>query len=483
MLPIFIQELISKLPAGIGQRLQPILAALLELLAKKDARIKELEDQIAKNSGNSSKPPSTDGLNKPKPKSPNSGKSKDRKAGGQPKHKGTTLEMTAHPDHIVAHPVDSCKNCQGDLSAQASESIIRHQVVDVPMVKMEFTEHQAEVKTCTCGCVNTGEFPAHASRYIQYGPTIKGLTVYLQDYQLLPYERTAQLISDLYGHRLSTGSLYNFSKKAYEQLEDFEERLKKLLCGILVAGFDETGFRVNKVRMWLHSCSTALHAYYTVHNKRGYEAMQAAEILPHFKGTAVHDFWKPYLKYDCEHSLCNAHMLRELQFISERFQQSWADDMASLLCKMKTAKKKAISKGKTALSARTIRKYQKQYDKIIQQGLDANPFEPPKEKKRGPNKKTKPRNLLERLRDYRKEYLRFFTDFYIPFDNNFSERDIRMMKVKQKVSGCFRSLNGAQHFARIRSYIVTTRKQKLDVFQAICNLFKDNTFYEKLIAC
>jgi len=483
MFPVFIQELLSKLPPSIHRKVQPILDALLELLSKKDARIKELEDQIAKNSGNSSKPPSTDGTNKPKPKSQSSGKPKDRKPGGQPKHKGTTLEMTDNPDHIVPHTVDSCKNCQLDLSGQASEGTICHQVVDLPIVKMEVTEHQAEIKTCPCGCVNTAEFPAHATRYIQYGPNIKGFTVYLQDYQLLPYERTAQLVVDLFGHRLSTGTLYNFSKRAYDKLEDFEEQLKMLLCGVLVAGFDETGFRINKVRMWLHSCSTELHAYYTVHKKRGYEAMQAAEVLPYFKGTAVHDFWKPYFKYDCEHSLCNAHMLRELNFISERFQQSWADDMATLLCKMKAAKEKAILNGKTALSAVTIYKYQKQYDKIIRQGLDANPFEPPKEKKRGPDKKTKPRNLIERLRDFRKEYLKFFTDFKVPFDNNFSERDIRMMKVKQKVSGCFRSLNGAEHFARIRSYIVTARKQKLDVFEALRNLFTDNTFYKQLITC
>lgn len=457
MLPTFIQELLSKLPSGIRQRVQPILDALLGLLIQKDARIKELEDQIAKNSSNSSKPPSTDGSNKPNPKSQRSNP-KNRKPGGQPKHQGSTLEMTDNPDHIVPHTVDSCKNCERDLREQAAEGMIRHQVVDIPIIKMEVTEHQGEIKTCTCGCVNTAELPAHANHYIQYGPNIKGLTVYLQDYQLLPYERTAQLVEDLFGHRLSTGTLYNVSKKAYDKLEDFEEQLKKLLCGVLVAGFDETGFRINKVRMWLHSCSTELHAYYAVHKKRGYEAMQAAEVLPDFKGIAVHDFWKPYFKYDCEHSLCNAHMLRELKFISERFEQSWADDMATLLCKMKEAKQRAISKGKTALSAVTINKYQKQYDKIIQQGLDANPFEPPKAKKRGRTAKTKPRNLIERLRDYRKEYLRFFIDFKVPFDNNFSERDIRMMKVKQKVSGCFRSLNGAEHFALIRFYIVTTRK-------------------------
>lgn len=483
MLPPFIEDILSKLPLSIRQVIQPLLDALLDLLVQKDARIKELEDQLSKNSGNSSKPPSSDGLNKPSPKSSTSGKPKDRKAGGQPKHQGTTLEMSDNPAHIVAHTVDKCKNCQRDLSAQTSEGSVRRQVVDIPIVKMEVTEHQAEVKTCTCGCVNTAGFPTHAPRYVQYGPNIKGFTVYLQDYQLLPYERTAQLVEDLYGHRLSTGSLYNFSQKAYEQLEDFEAQLKTLLCGVLVAGFDETGFRINKVRMWLHSCSTALHAYYTVHRKRGFEAMQAAEVLPHFKGTAIHDFWKSYFKYDCEHGLCNAHMLRELRFISERFEQAWADDMAALLCKMKDTKEKAISKGKSVLSISTIRKYQKQYDIIIQQGLNANPFEPPKEKKRGPTKKTKARNLVERLRDYKKEYLRFFTDFNIPFDNNFSERDIRMMKVKQKVSGCFRSLNGAQHFARIRSYIVTTRKQKLHVFDAIRNLFTDSTFYKQLVQC
>ena len=478
MLPEKIQAQLSKLPVGIQQLFQLVIDFFRQSLAKKDARIKELEDQIAKNSSNSSKPPSTD-KNKPNPKSlrPKTNK----KPGGQKGHKGSTLEMTASPDHIEQHKVTSCTNCQKDLTLQAIDKIIRRQVVDIPPIKMETTEHQVEVKTCTCGCVNTAIFPVNVNRYVQYGPRIKGLIVYLQNYQLLPSERTSQLIEDLFEHRLSTGTLYNTCQQAFNKLGDFEEQLKLVLSAALVAGFDETGFRVHKTRMWLHSCSTELYAYYTVHRKRGYQAMQAAGVLSNFKGTAIHDFWKSYFKYTCKHGLCNAHMLRDLCFITERFDQTWSEQMSKLLCKMKAAKDKAILKGKKAFSKATINRYRKEFDKIIQQGLDANPFEPPKIKKRGRVAKSKPRNLVERLQNYVDEYLLFFTDFNVPFDNNFSERDIRMMKVKQKISGCFRSLDGAKYFARIRSYIVTARKQNVNAFDALCNLFMDNTIPNSLI--
>ena len=371
--------------------------------------------------------------------------------------------------------MEFCTCCQKDLRAQEAEAVERRQVYDLPPLELIITEHQAEVKTCSCGHVNKADFPSQANHYVQYGPNIKSLLVYLQDYQLLPYERTKELVQDIFGHQLSTGTLYNMRQYAFNQLATFEDRLKALLTVAVVAGFDETGIRIMAQRLWLHSCSTNHHAYYEVHTKRGQEAMDDIGILPKFKGIAIHDFWKSYYHYACEHGLCNAHLLRDLIFVNERYEQQWAEDLIGLLLKMKAAKERAIAQGKSALSPATLTRYRRLYDAIVQKGLKANPFKPPPKSKRGRHKKTKPRNLVERFRDYPDDILRFFYDFKVPFDNNFSERDIRMMKVKQKISGCFRSWNGAKFFTRIRSFIVTARKQNVNVFNALRNLFMDNS--------
>jgi len=301
------------------------------------------------------------------------------------------------------------------------------------------------------------------------------MMVYLQDYQLLPYGRCKELVKDFFNHNLSTGTLYNIGHTAYEQLSPFKDRLKELLTYCEVVGFDETGCNIAGKNAWLHSYSTTKHAYYEVHSRRGQQAMNDIGILPDFNGIAVHDFWKSYYQFCCQHALCNAHLLRDLIFIKERFKQTWSQDLLSLLLKMKAAKEKAVANGKTAFCKATIKNYKTQYLKIIQQGFQKNPFKPPPKKSRGRYKKSPPRNLLERLNDFQDDVLRFFLDFKVPFDNNFSERDIRMMKVKQKISGCFRSIIGAKIFARIRAYIMTARKQNVNPLKALTNLFIDNT--------
>ncbi len=436
-------------------------------------RIKELEDQISKNSRNSSKPPSTDGVDKPSPKSLR--KKSGRPIGGQKGHKGTNLKMVATPDTVQRHNVKVCACCQKSLKRRDVMYIERRQVYDIPPLEMKITEHQAEIKRCTCGHINRADFPNGVNHHVQYGPNIKGLLVYMQDYQLLPYERTKEFVEDLLGHQLSAGTLYNVRSNAFDQLATFEDRLKAVLTAAVVAGFDETGIRVTTQCMWLHSCSTAQHAYYQAHTKRGEEAMNEIGILPVFKGTAVHDFWKSYFQYGCKHGLCNAHLLRELIFIKERFGQDWADELIALLLKMKAAKEKAMDKGKQSLSEATLKRYRSLYDTLVNKGLNANPHTTPPKKKRGRDKKSKPRNLIERFRDYANDILRFLYDFKVPFDNNFSERDLRMMKVKQKISGCFRSFDGAKFFARIRSFIITARKQNVSAFNALKNLFTDNS--------
>jgi transposase len=472
MLPEQLQQAIKKLPEESRLVIEAIVVFYESKVQQLEGRIKELEDQLCKNSRNSSKPPSSDEFDKPLPKSLR--EKTGRKAGGQKGHDGTNLKMVASPDVEERYKVEVCACCQRNLRWQKADSIERRQVYDLPPLELSITEHQVEVKRCSCGHVNRADFPAGVKHYVQYGSNIKSLLVYMQDYQLLPYERTKEFVQDIFGHQLSTGTLHNIRQYAFDQLATFEERLKALLTMAVVAGFDETGIRIMARRMWLHSCSTARHAYYEAHAKRGQEAMDDIGILPHFAGVAIHDFWKSYYQYGREHGLCNAHLLRELIFIKERFKQTWADELQALLLKMKAAKEKAIDKGKLFLSKATLKRYRSRYDVLVQKGLKANPYHPPPEKKRGRKKKAKPRNLIERFRDYAADILRFFYDFKVPFDNNFSERDIRMMKVKQKISGCFRSFDGAKFFARIRSFIVTTRKQNVNVFKALKNLFMDN---------
>jgi transposase len=471
MLPQEIQDLIRTLPAE-GQAVVKAVAMIYESkIHKLEARIKELEDQISKNSRNSSKPPSTDSFFKP----PKSLRKKSCKGqGGQKGHQGGTLKMVECPDEIKYHIVNCCECCQKKLKDQKADRIERRQIYDIPPLKIKITEHRSEVKTCSCGHTNKS-FPIGVNHPVGYGPKIKSLLVYLQNYQLLPYERTTELVGDLFNHTLSKGTLFNIGQCAYDRLGVFENRLKELLTCCLVAGFDETGFRVMAQRLWLHSCSTPGHAYYEVHPKRGAGAMNDINILPNFKGVAVHDFWRSYYEYQCKHSLCNAHLLRDLIFIKERFKQAWADELINLLLKMKLAKEKAIEKNKSSLAKATIKKYKEQYDLIIKKGLKENPFKPPNQRTAGRPKKTPARNLLERLENYAADILRFLFDFNVPFDNNFSESDIRMMKVKQKISGCFRSLQGAKIFTRIRSFIVTARKQNINVFYALNNLFDHNS--------
>lgn len=482
MLPQEIQDLIKTLPEESQVVVQAIALIYESKFQKLEARIKELEDQLSKTSKNSSKPPSSDGYKKPLPKSLR--QKTGRKAGGQKGHSGHNLKMTKTPDHQVVHKVECCAFCQKDLSAEKATDHLVRQVYDIPPLRMEVTQHQIEIKKCSCGFTNKGVFPTDVPHYVQYGSNIKTLLTYLQDYQLLPYSRSAQLVDDLFEHKISQATLYNIGKSAFEHLAEFELDLELFLCAAPLAGFDETGLRVLANLHWLHSCSTDHCVHYQVHEKRGSQAMDEIGILPKFKGIAVHDFWKSYYRYGCEHALCNAHILRELIFIKERFEQDWAQDLIDLLLKMKQAKQKALLQSKEGLSQATLKKYRKAYNDIIQRGLADNPLSnsPPVKGKRGRKPKSKPRNLVERLDEFAEDVLRFFYDFKVPFDNNFSERDLRMMKVKLKISGCFRSLNGAKYFARIRSYITTARKQGINAFQAIRSLFTDNVIPQNLIS-
>lgn len=454
---------------------ETVIRVLLEMDARINAleeRVKTLESQIAKNSSNSSKPPSTDGYTKPAPKSQRP--ASERPAGGQNGHSGHTLRRVAKPDRIITHTVKQCAGCGHDLSGQKSTAVEKRQVFDLPPIKVEVTEHQAETKVCPrCGQVNQADFPKEVNAPTQYGQRLKAVAVYLKDYQLLPYQRTAELLADLFGCSLSEGTLARFTQQCSGLLQKTVAQIKDIVRKAPVAGFDETGCSVNDRLHWLHVACTPSATYYEIHPKRGALAMDALGILPDFTGRAIHDFWKPYFTYSCAHGLCNAHHLRELTFIYEQDSQLWAKEMMDLLVEIKNAVDECRQRNEP-LPENQRRTFESRYQQLLDIGYLVNPL-PEKTDggsgKRGKHRKSKAGNLLERLDLHRREVLAFMSDFRVPFDNNQSERDLRMMKVQQKISGAFRSLNGAQAFCRIRSYLSTARKNAAPILDAIAQVF------------
>ena len=312
----------------------------------------------------------------------------------------------------------------------------------------------------------------------QRAGAVKAAAVYLKNYQYLPYERTCELLEDLFGCPMSEGTLANFISQCNDRVEEPLDQIKELIEQALVAHFDETGSRVEGKLRWLHSASTSTATYYDIHRKRGSEAFDTIGILPDFMGRAIHDFWKPYFGYSCLHGLCNAHHLRELLFVHEQYQQDWADLMIDCLLDIKDAVDQA-KPSTDHLPERQIRAFEARYQKILDEGYAQNPLPPQPakaKKKRGRPKKTKPRNLLERLDHHRNQAPAFIYDFNVPFDNNLAERDLRMMKVQQKISGTFRTEQGAKAFCRIRSYISTARKNALGAMDALARLFSGTPF-------
>lgn len=439
-------------------------------------RVQTLEEQVAKDSHNSHKPPSSDGLAKPKPKSlrPKS----ERPTGGQPGHPGHTLRMAEKPDRIVPHRVERCSGCGRSLAGQDPDRVERRQVHDLPEPKLEVTEHQAEVKTCPCGCVNRATFPPEAAAPVQYGPRVKSVAVYLGEYQLLPFDRLAEIMRDLFAcETFSEGTLANFKADCSRRLEPVEAAIRDLATAAPVAGFDETGVRATGSLHWLHTVSTRLLTWYYAHKRRGAEAMDAAGILSEYRGRAVHDFWKSYFDYDCNHALCNGHLLRELIFLWEEQSQKWAKAMIDHLLAIKEAVATASATGLLALPPTDQERFLKDYERIVQAGYAQNPvatLHGPK--RRGRRKQSKARNLLDRFRDHPDSVLAFMRDFAVPFDNNQSERDLRMMKLRQKISGTFRSFQALVNFCRIRGYVSTARKNGLNALDALQRVFRDNPF-------
>lgn len=421
-----------------------------------EAKLKKYENP--KNSGNSSIPPSQDPFRKTKSLR---GKSK-RKPGGQKGRKGKKLEMSSTPDKVVLHDITNC-DCCGQTLSNEPQGFDSRQVFDLPPIKMFVTEHRRSKKTCRhCGSQNKASFPEGLVQPAQYGDNLKALCAYLQNYQMLPYARCSEFIEDLTGHPIATGSLSNFQRQCFELLVPYEEEAKRQLLKAPVLHADETGVRLNGKNQWVHVLSNSTVSFFAHHPKRGKEAMDDIGLLEKYKGILVHDRFASYFSYKCEHSLCNAHILRELSYVEEAFEAPWAKEIEKLLVRANT-KKGRDANLKTSYYTRVFNKYTSLVRPVIKNYNKKF-------------KKTNEQRLAFALEKHKYLFLKFIKQPEVPFDNNQAERDLRMIKVKQKISGCFRSQTHASYFASIRGYISTLKKNDQNVLEKIKSVFLEKPF-------
>jgi transposase len=468
-------ERIAELEAIVAQQREQIVVLL--------ARVQDLEARLAKDSHNSGKPPSSDGLRR---KTKSLRQKSGKKPGGQLGHAGETLHLVATPDEVVEHRPAVCAHCQTPLTEGEAAPVVlyeRRQVHELPPgVRLVVREHRAlHVRCPACAYVSVGAFPAEAPSRAQYGSHVRALAVYLVEQQHLPLGRVQQVLADLLGMRLARGTLVGWVQQAARVLEPVERHIKTALSAAPVLHHDETGVRRVGKLAWAHVTSTSRLTHYAIHTKRGQEAMDAIGILPIYRGVSVHDGWDSYSVYTtCRHALCNVHHLRELTFLEEQYHQAWAADLKALLREMKTATDQARSQGQFHLAAAARADFLQRYQALLDAGLAANPPPPDEERRpgqRGRLKQTPARNLLERFLLQRDEVLAFLDDLAIPFDNNQAERDLRDLKVQQKVSGCFRSDWGADAYATIRGYLATLRKQGTALLAALDAVFAGQPLY------
>jgi transposase len=451
-----------------------IIVLMWVLIASMKGLQTHLQAALNLDSHNSSKPPSSDGYDKPAPKSQRT--RSGRKSGGQPGHKGSTLRKVDNPDHTVPVPTVRrcpCGKCLTEANVIKTES---RQVFDVPEPQpLEVTEYVGDVMQCDdCGMIHRPQFPGDVSQPVQYGPVVQALVAYLNRRQTEPYGRTQETMRDIFRVELSQGTIKNILARGHEVLcEDFTPHAKGALIASPVVGFDETGMRYMKESHWLHVASTETITIFHFDKNRGNEAMERMGILPHFKGTAVHDGLPAYHTYEqCAHALCNSHHLRELIFAKEEYEQAWAHKMITFLCKVNAAVNEAKVQGKNSLPPETLQSFSKQYSRILSAGAKELPRLPaPPPGKRGRPKRHKIENLYNRFVAHKDAVLAFMFNFAVPFTNNMREQDIRGAKIKQKVSGCFRSFLGGEMFASFGGYLSTARKQGHRAFRALTALY------------
>jgi hypothetical protein len=454
-------EVLAALVVSLRQELTDARAEL----AQARERIAELEARLRQNPRNSSRPPSSEGLAKPAPRSLR--KNSGRKPGGQDGHKGTTLAQVLRPDRQVRHEPGCCGRCGAGLAGRPVTAVERRQVFDLPPVRAEVTEHQLIERECGCGQRTRAAAPAGAEAPAQYGPRTAAVIVNQHAGQFLSQDRTPLALAELFGIPCSSGTVAALTARAAGHLEEFTGRVREQIAASEAAGFDETGFRVAGRLAWVHCARTGRYTLLTVHSKRGRQAIEAMGVLPRFTGVAVHDAWAPYDTYTApDHQLCCAHAQRELQAVTDAAPQGqwcWAAQAAEALTAMQDLVRQAIGQDRDAVDPEALAAQVRLFRSAVLAGAGLTAA------RSGPLMK-KHHALARRLRDRQDDYLRFTTDFRAPPDNNGAERDIRMAKLKQKVSGCLRTMAGARQFCAIRSYLSTAAKHGLGLFDALVML-------------
>lgn len=461
------------------QRVEGKLAHEQCLNCELKRRLAELGALVGKDSHNSSLPPSSDppGVRRTRSLRRRMG----RKAGGQAGHRGSTRQPESCPDEVVTHVPVECHACGAPLDSVEATRVARRQLIEVPPIRLHVTEHRGETRRCaSCGAETKAPFPAHVTAPVCYGPGLRARAAYLHKYQLLPVARTSEALSDLFGCAVSPGTVDRMTAECAEALSDAEAGIKDAVTAAPVIGADETGLRVAGQSHWMHVARTDHLTHYAYSPRRGKEAMDSIGILPAYTGTVVSDALCAYRQYrESRHGLCGAHLLRELTYIKETCaeQQQWTEPLAKLLLEIKAAGEKVRSGGGRELSEEQRAKFFRRYDRLVARAARLNPPVPrgsppakgiPKAKVEKPARRKSPAPALaKRLRECREEILRFMTDLTVPFDNNGSERDLRMIKLAQKTSGCFRTPGGAERFCRIRSYLSSARKQKQPLLTAL----------------
>jgi transposase len=441
------------------------LSVQQEQLSQFAEQVKTLQERLAKDSHNSHLPPASDRFSR-QPKSLR--KKSGKKPGGQQGHQGQTLLFSPCPDEVLVHPVERCGQCQADLRHVAPSVVERRQVVDVPPARLLVREHHSEQKQCPqCQQITVASFPAEVRAPVQYGPRIAALAVYLVHQQLLPLARACEVMEDLLAVSMSEGTLCDLSGRCASNLAEVEQHIKEALISSSVIHQDETGLYVAGQRQWMHVACTAKLTHYAVHPKRGKDALDAIDIMPHFQGTSVHDGWRSYFRYACAHALCLVHLLRELTFLAEEEHLEWAAELKTLLLEMKAATDQAREQGLATLHPLEVADWQAQFVALVAHADATTPTAQAPPGRKGRAKQSAARNLLNRLIGDQEAVLAFLHHLVVPFDNNQAERDVRMVKVQQKVSGSFRSEAGATIFCRIRGYLSTLRKQGLDLLASL----------------
>ncbi len=449
------------------------LSGLVDYALGLQAENARLRDAAAQSSHNSSRPPSTDRPETPRPKSLR--KKSGRRSGGQPGHPGRTLLFSDDPQHIHIHPLQECE-CGEDLSQEPALDFERRQVLDLPPLTLECTEHRAEIKDCPCCHTRVrAAFPEAVNAPVQYGKNFRSLLAYFYDAQLGASLRIRQMCEEMFGYAVSEATLQSARQEQSQALEPFEERLKTILPQEPVLHVNETSLPINKTKHWLHVICTPLLTFFSIQKLRGKEAIHAIGIIPQFTGWLMHDFLSSYLSFEnCLHTFCKSHLMRELVFLFEQHQQRWAKDLYDLFLEMLRYVQE--QKARDAPVGRAeYKRWQERYLQLLRAGRRINPLT--SEQRTGRcRKQSKEQNLLDRLEAYDEFILAFLWAWELPFTNNEAERDFRFMKTRIKISGCFRTLEGARRHVRIRSYICTLRKQGLPVLEYLRRALDGRSF-------